>query len=363
MVHTAELTYFPNSEFIKSFRTLNGSVWYTQDKVWYNGLLKDYGLQFRLKMIEHPDFRSPRMICRVNFSKLLHPADKISIITPWDIDEAENRFNDLTRDLLPFFPEFQFWKVNRIDYCVNVHTPYVDEYIHLLKKGNRRYMQDWYDRNGNYTQKPGSLYYVATAKRKRNRGVTVNFYNKIDEMMKSFESNGEWPDDERMDELPRDILRLEVQCHKAKVDYLQKKYGLPDRSVMYFLDHRIAYEMISTYLKIIAGESDYHRKSVALEMIDQTGCRQATKEKMKNIIQDVAKQHSSIWKVRDAYVQNGIMQRDEYNALMRMLHSHNINPVTITNNLHLEGLTLKQGLKSVFSIFEDTFEKETIKEG
>ena len=121
--------------------------------------------------------------------------------------------------------------------------------------------------------------------------------------------------------------------------------------------------MISTYLKIIAGNGDYHRKSVALEMIDQTGCRHATKEKMKNIIRDVAKQYSTIWKVRDDYIKNGIMQRDEYNGLIRMLHDHNINPVTITDNLHLDGKTLKQGIKSAFSIFEDAFEEEMIKEG
>lgn len=363
MVHTAEITYFPDSELVKAFQKLQGTVWYKQDNIWYNGTLKDQGLKFRLKVIERPDFRSPRLICRVNFSKLLHPDDKISLMTPWDTEVVETRFNELTRGLLPFLPQFRFWKVNRIDYCVNVHTPYVEEYIHLLKKGNRRYMQDWYDRNGNYTQKPGSLYYVATAKRKRNRGVTVNFYNKMDEMMKSFESNGEWPDDEDLEELPKDILRLEVQCHKVKIDHLQKKYRFPDRSVPYFLDPQIAYEMISTYLKIIAGDGDYHRKSVALEMIDQTGCRQVTKEKLKKIIQDIAKQHSSIWKVRDDYIKNGIMQRDEYNALIRTLYSHNINPVTITNNLHLDGKTLKQGIKSVFSIFEDAFEEETIREG
>ena len=362
MVHTAELTYFPSGELIKAFRDLHGTVWYAQDHVWYNGLLKDQGLRFRLKVIEAENYTSPRLVCRINFSKLLHPNDKISLMTPWDVTSVENRFNELTRELLPLLPRFKFWWVNRIDYCVNVHTPYVEEYIHLLKKGDRRFMQDWYDRNGNYTQKPGSLYLVSTAKRKRNRGVTINFYNKLDEMIKEFESSGKWPDDEEWEELPKDILRLEVQCHKVKTEYLRKKYGMPTKAIPYFLDPYIAYDMISTYLKRIAGEGDYLRKSAALKKIEGTGCRKRTKEKLKTIIRDVAKQHSSVWKVRDNYLENETMSKDEYNNLIRILQSHNINPVTITNNLHLDGKSLKQGLESAFSIFEEAFEEEMIQE-
>ena len=224
-------------------------------------------------------------------------------------------------------------------------------------------MQDWYDRNRNYTQKPGSLYLVSTARRKRNRGVTVNFYNKLDEMMKSFEGSGELPNDDELEELPEDILRLEVQCHKTKTEHIRKKYGMEKKTVPYFLAPEIAYEIISTYLKRIAGTADYHRKSVALKMIDATGCRRETKEKLKRIIEDVAKQHSSVAKVRATYEKNGTMKKDEFNRLINTLQSHNINPVTIGNKIHLKDKRLKDGLESVFSIFENAFEEEMTKEG
>ncbi len=363
MVHTAELTYFPDAQLKNAFQNLKDSVWYSQDGIWYNGYLKDQGLKFRLRTIDNDGFRSPRLSCRINFSKVLHPDDKISLMTAWDIQTVENRFNELIKELCPLLPKFRYWWVNRIDYCVNVHTPYVEEYLNLLKKGDRRFMQDWYDRNGNYTQKPGSLYLVSTARRKRNRGVTVNFYNKMDEMMKSFDGSGELPDDEELEELPKDILRLEIQCHKTKTEHLRKKYGMCSKTILNFLDPVIAHEMISSYLKKISGEADYHRKSVALEMVDATGCRKATKEKMKRIITDVARQHSSVAKVRENYLKDGTMQRDEYNSLIRTLQSHNINPVTIRNNLHLNDKTLKEGLKSVFSIFEDAFEDEMTQKG
>ena len=358
MIHTAELTYFPDRELIKEFKGLKDSVYYQQDNIWYNGSLKDHGLKFRLKIIETDNFTSMRFICRVNFSKLLHPDDSISLMTAWDIEAVENSFNDLVNDLLPQMPRFNEWYVNRIDYCVNIKTPYVEEYLNLLKKGDRRFMQDWYDRNGNYVQKPGSLYLVSTAKHKKNRGVTVNFYNKVDEMIKSHGIG-----DEDQEELPRDILRLEIQCHKVKTEHLRKKYGMPQKTVSYFLSPEIAYEMICTYLKRIEVTCDYSRKAVALEKVEQTNCRGSTKAKMKQLIQDVAKQHSSVSKVREMYANNGVMQRDEYNNLLRLMKEHGINPVTIRNNLHLDDRTLKQGLKNVFSLFEDAFEDEMIQEG
>ena len=363
MVHTAELTYFPNAQLIKAFQKLKDSVYYSQDHIWYNGSLKDQGLKFRMRIIDNGGFISPRLSCRINFSKVLHPQDKITLITAWDVQAVEDRFNELVKELLPQLPPFKYWWVNRIDYCVNVHTPYVEDYINLMKKGDRHFMQDWYDRNRNYTQKPGSLYLVSTARRKRNRGVTVNFYNKLDEMMKSFEGSGELPNDDELEELPEDILRLEVQCHKTKTEHIRKKYGMEKKTVPYFLAPEIAYEIISTYLKRIAGTADYHRKSVALKMIDATGCRRETKEKLKRIIEDVAKQHSSVAKVRATYEKNGTMKKDEFNRLINTLQSHNINPVTIGNKIHLKDKRLKDGLESVFSIFENAFEEEMTKEG
>ena len=101
MVHTAELTFFPSRNLIKDFQQLKDSYFYQQDNVWYNGSLSDQGLIFRLKIIKVEDFTSPRLICRVNFSKLLHPDDKISLITEQDADAVEKRFNALVQCLSP----------------------------------------------------------------------------------------------------------------------------------------------------------------------------------------------------------------------------------------------------------------------
>ena len=220
-------------------------------------------------------------------------------------------------------------------------------------------MKDPYDHNGNYGQKQGSLYLISTAKSKKDRSVTINFYNKLDELLKSLlVETGKVLKDEDLEDLPKDILRLEIQCHKRKTEHLKKKYNMPSKTIKYFLKAEIAYDVISTGVIRIAGFGDYHRKSIALDMIDQTKCRTLTKEKMKRLIQDVAKQHSSVAKVRNSYMENNIMKKDEFNNLVRTLQKHNINPVTIGNKKHLDNRTLKEGLESVFSIFENAFNEE-----
>ena len=363
MVHTAEITYFPDGKLIEEFRSLETSVWYAQDHVWYNGSLKDQGLKFRLKFLHRRGYISVRLICRVNFSKLLHPDDKISMMTAWDVDTVEDRFNNLINGLLPTLPPFECWSVNRIDYCVNVHTPYVEEYLRLMKKGDRFHMKDWYNRNNrNYSQQEGSLYLVSTAK-KKNRGVTINFYDKYDEMVNSIDEISKLSDDENEEmEFPKDILRLEVQCHKIKTEHLRKKYKMPRKTIKYFLDPYITHELISSYIKRIAGTADYQRRSVALDMIYQTSCRQATKEKLKQIIMDVGRQHNSVAKVREKRTgYSCYMKRDEFNRLIRTLQQHNINPVTIRDTSRLEGKTLKQGLPSIYSLFEEAFQDTVMK--
>lgn len=364
MVHTAELTYFPSSDMIKQFKTAEGTVFLQQYKVWYNGSLRNNGLQFRLKYIGVKNFNTPRLFCRINFKKVISNSIeyKVDVLTAWEIDQVEYAFNSLIDSTFSFLPYFEDWWLNRIDYCVNIHTPYVTEYLNLLKKGDRPYLKDWYDHQGNYGQKEGSLYLVSKAKRK-NRSITVNFYNKLDEMRKDLDdptTEEEYWEYDKVMELAADVLRLEIQCHKPKTEHIKKKYGIPYKSIVFYLDPNIAYEIIKVYLLRICGTADYHRKPEALKLIDNCNFQSKTKEKMKKIITDVAKQHSSVAKVRDKYLQDGTMDRDEFSRLIKKMQDHNINPVTIRSNLHIDGKTLREGLPNLCVLYEDAFEAEMI---
>lgn len=365
MVHTAELTYFPNQALIRTFKNLDDTVYYQQNNTWYNERLRENGIRLRLCTINRGVFRSPRLICRVTFNKILTPGSKIELIEFKDVYSVEREFDKLTEALLPILPSFSQWTVNRIDYCINVKTPFVEKYLDLLKKGDRPKLKSWYDHNGNYTQKPGSLYLVGTAKHRKNRSITVNFYNKQDEIMKDCyyqNTDDEWQETEfpydNLIELAADVLRLEVQCHKPKTDYLKEIFNLPDKSIMNYLSPIISEYVIESYLLRIGRSSDYHRKRVALEMVDHTSRKSKTKDRMKLIIREVAKQYSSIAKVRDKLEKNGVMNRIEFNRILRIMDDENINPVTISDNYPLDGMNLKEGLPNLYGLMIEGFEKQ-----
>lgn len=364
MVHTAQLTYFPDADMIQRFIHLDGIVSYKQDHAWINYSLKDSGIKLRLQTIYQPYYTSPRISCIVNFKKLIAPDNKIDVLNVWEIDAAEQRFNELIKPL--GLPQLKYWKTHRIDYCVNIKTSYVEDYLKLMEKGDRPRLRDWYDRSSrNYGQKSGeSLYLVSTAKRRKNRSCTVNFYNKQNERLHTIaflEDESEWQQFDEIMELSADILRLEIQCHKPKTESIKNRYGFESKSIMYYLDPIICDEVISTYLKRISGTADYHTKKVALDMIAHSKCRIENKEKMEKIIQDISRQHSSIAKVREKYIAEGYMDSEEYNKLIRSLYSINVNPVTIGDSIIRKyGKRIKDnGLTSVYELYKSALEDET----
>ena len=284
------------------------------------------------------------------------------MIEQWEVPGVEQRFNDLALSLCPLMPTLDKWYATRIDFSVNIHTPYVTTYLKLLKKGNRtNTMQDWLDSDRNRSQKAGSLYLVSTAKHFKNRSVTVNTYDKLKQILdtKGMEADVE------LQELAKDILRFEIQCHSVKTDNLKKKHGMESKSLLEYLKPEIAYGVLDSYLSILAGSADYRRRSVALEMIQASKYRQKTKDKLVWIIKQVGKQHNAVYKVRDSYVTARVAEgltnkqaREEFNSLLRRLNKLNINPVTISDNEKIDGVKKKDGLSSIYTLFLETIRED-----
>lgn len=378
MVHTAELTYFPNHVLIEEFKKLDSTRYLKQLDMYSNEALKTNGIILKMRKIKNGKFESVRFICRINFKKVIAPDTKVQVATIWDFQDIEEEFNRLISQLCPSLPRFASWKVNRIDYCFNVHTPYVSEYLSLLKKGNRPHLRNWYDEQRNYTQKQGSLYLVSTAKHKRNRSITVNFYDKQDEIIKThdleyalsvaahgleYERYYDFAQISSMLEESDNILRLEIQCHRIKTETLRKKYFSEEpKLIRDYLNPDIAHDLVEYYLRRIAGTADYLRKPVALKRINELKCKTETKDKLKQIINDVAKQHQNVSKVREQYIKEGIASAEEFSYLIHYLQEHNINPVTIRSNLKLEDKHLDEGLPNLLGLFEEAYWEEMAKE-
>ena len=173
MVHTATLTYSPTKELFQSFIMAQGVRYDPRTKRFILDKYKSNGIVlFAFETIKQT-YHSYALLCRINFKRLIETGDRIATFAESDTDAVAASFDAIMAKISPDMPPFFEWNVNRIDYCVNVRTPYVAEYLRLLKKSDMPHY--FRARNGNHYQRSGSLYLVCDS-------VTVKFYDKQDQL-------------------------------------------------------------------------------------------------------------------------------------------------------------------------------------
>lgn len=194
---------------------------------------------------------------------LLHDTQVLNFDDIYGADR--NRFMDeINLALNRLFPspilDIRQFEATRIDYCFNVKTPYVAEYIDFF---NRAFEALDSNLRKNYTLEnglDGSIYVRVTSDYDNNtlKNYTLNFYNKADRL------TYQWNNNERVspDDFPRatDILRLEAQCGPDFLKPLAKKFNI-GRSFDELFDFDVAYHAISTvYKRVLRGTEtlDYY---------------------------------------------------------------------------------------------------------
>lgn len=163
---------------------------------------------------------------RVNPSKVIYRESAIDIYKPSDYSLFQDRFNQEIKSFnLPFLPDLDGWKAHRIDFTYNIHTPYVKDYIRLFHKSDLRGFTIKKDQHGHRAMKAGSLYI-------NNSAVTLNFYDKADEMQKAEGGTRHTP--EEIQEA-KDILRIEVQAGRDKLSGIKRKQEFTSKQITEFM--------------------------------------------------------------------------------------------------------------------------------
>lgn len=80
--------------------------------------------------------------------------------------------------------------------------------------------------------------------------------------------------------------------------------------------------------------------------------------KLKAIIEAVSKQYQSVAKVRESFIADGTVKKDEFTRLLKKLDDLDVNPVTIGDKKHISGLKLKDGLPNLYDLFFDACQNE-----
>lgn len=304
------------NEIYKSLEIIsknNGVELYKSDVGYITHALKDKGFTEIVLIKKYTDSKYTQPILQLtiqlNPTKLLN-RDIVKLTKEADLQEVEQKFNEVLEQIHLDLNTFFHWTLNRIDYCINIKTPYVKEYIKLFQRCSLPYRFSIpYDKKAKVRKhKEGSLYIF-------NNSTIINFYNKE---LERFNNTG------KILESAKDILRLEIQCKKGKTDYMKYKYNFDIKYLGYFTSEELSIKTISTYFDKIIGKGDYYKLDKARAIINSSGYTKATKDKLINVLELINK-HKSIDKARE----NSNYSKDSFNRYIKKIRELNINPITI----------------------------------
>lgn len=275
---------------------------------------------------------------RVNPSKVIYREKSIDIYKPSDYSLFQDRFNQEIKSFnLPFLPPLDGWKAHRVDFTYNISTPHVKEYIRLMHKADLRGFSIKKDQYGHRAMKAGSLYI-------NNSAVTLNFYDKQDEMTKAEGGTRHTP--EEIQEA-KDILRIEVQAGRDKLSGIKRKQEFTSKQISEFMqDPGAAEDLVISYVYKVLGGSMYRKKPAAITLINKSKKHQKTKEQLIAALEAVSKPYKRIDEVRQEHPELNI---DKCKKLLREM---DINIVTLDKN------TKVKELPSVLILLLDAIEEE-----
>lgn len=253
----------------------------------------------------------------VNPAKLIG-SGQLEVMRSYDIEKVSKTFTKEIEKIHSGLPTFEYWIVNRIDYAINIETSYVNEYIKLFQRGDKpkSFKELYCGKAKMRKQQEGSLYLF-------NNSVTINFYNKESERLnQNFNKDG-----------AKDLLRIEVQCKKPKINTLKTKNNFEYRMLGYYLSEEISNQQLGNYYNKIIGTGDYYTLSEAIRMIEDSNYTPKSKEKLIEVIKSVSK-HKSIWEAR----QRSKYTSSSFNRYLNQIRMLNINPVTIPERWRIKYL-------------------------
>ena len=244
----------------------------------------------------------------LNPVKLLRK-NKLEVIEEDHVEKLRKVFAEEIKKIHVSLPILDYWTVNRIDYAININTPYVKEYIKLFQRADKPkgFKELYCSKSKTRKQLEGSFYLY-------NDSVAINFYDKESERAKQdFSADG-----------AKNFLRLEVQCKSLKINTLKVKNRFNDKCLKNYISKDISFKQIEHYYNNTIGGGDYYKLSEAISMVQASNYTNVTKKKLTEVLKAINK-HRSIWKAREKIKYSSSC----FNRYLKQLREIGINPVTI----------------------------------
>lgn len=303
-------------EIYKSLAILskhNGVNLYKHEQGYVTHALKDKGFteivlsKFKISEKYRHDYM--QITIQLNPIKLLG-RDIIELTKERDLKEVAHKFNKIVEEIHLDLNTFMYWTLNRIDYAMNITTPYVEEYIKLFQRADIPYrFKMQYDKVAKTRkQRKGSYYLIS-------KSTIINFYDKFKERI---DNTG------KEVETAKYILRLEVQCLKSKTNAMKYKHSFEMKYLGYFWNEKFSLDNIKYYYDKTIGKGDYYKLDKAIEKVNSSNHTSGTKKKLIIVLKEI-NSNKSIWKAR----QCTIFSVERFNHYLKLIRQLNVNPVTI----------------------------------
>lgn len=181
-------------------------------------------------------------------------------------------------------------KVTKIDYCFNIESDLVSEYISFFNQYFNKNQDTIFSRHKNYSlellkKSYESCYIKTNADFENNlkRNFVINFYNKglqlhnkrLADLEKRKFSNIKERDIER----GYNILRLEIQVYYNTLKTICKKNNIPwgKRCLTYLFDVNMATYVFQYFMKRFFSTCDYYSYNKTKEILKENGYRESHK--------------------------------------------------------------------------------------
>lgn len=251
---------------------------------------------------------------KFNPSKLLNKDNHNDLMQQDEIMQVNDKFTELVQSINSELPEFVFWKLKRVDYSVNIITPNVALYIDLFQRcnqPNKYYKAPKSKESGKRKQLENSLYLIT-------KGFSLNFYDKEAEVITS------GYDQKQIDDA-KNILRIEVQCKKGKINNLKKNDDNIISTELYnFIDMDLSRDVLTDYYDKTIGSGDFYSFNEAKKIINaQLNITDNMKKKLIDHLKYI-NNYKSIWKAKQEFKNNPL-----FNEYLKRIRALNINPVII----------------------------------
>lgn len=175
-------------------------------------------------------------------------------------------------------------KITRIDYCFNVHTPFVEEYIEFFNLCYKNNAGHKFSKLTNYTEEFGKPYksscYLKTNgdyENKTSRNYVINFYNKLDELIykrnQQIEKYGRTCINDEVLGNSANILRLEVQVDYNLLRKVCERFKIKRRNhnLEYLFDINIARFVVEEKIEKLFTSYDFYSYAIAKKILVEHG--------------------------------------------------------------------------------------------